>query len=104
MDWVILFAAGFTEIIGVTGINKVNQRINAISLTWFLGGFGLSYILLGIAMETIAMSTAYAVWTGIGTVGSALTGMLFFRESKDWRRLLFIGMILSAAVGLKLIS
>ncbi|API93552.1 QacE family quaternary ammonium compound efflux SMR transporter [Virgibacillus pantothenticus] len=104
MDWIILFVAGFTEIIGVTGINKVNQRVNAISLIWFLGGFGLSYILLGIAMETIAMSTAYAVWTGMGTVGSALAGMLFFHESKDWRRLLFIGMILSAAVGLKLIS
>ena len=44
------------------------------------------------------MSTAYAVWTGMGTVGSALAGMLFFQESKDWQ-LLFISMILGAAVG-----
>ncbi|AUJ23184.1 QacE family quaternary ammonium compound efflux SMR transporter [Virgibacillus dokdonensis] len=104
MDWLILVLAGFSEILGVTGINKVNQRISVMSILWLFGGFGLSFILLGIAMETIAMSTAYAVWTGMGTVGSAIVGMLFFKESSDWKRLLFIGMILSAAVGLKLIS
>ncbi len=50
------------------------------------------------------MGTAYAIWTGIGTVGGALVGMFFFGESKEWRRVLFIGMVLAAAVGLKQIS
>jgi paired small multidrug resistance pump len=50
------------------------------------------------------MGTAYAIWTGIGTVGGALIGMLFFGESKDWRRILFIAMVLGAVIGLKVIS
>ncbi len=50
------------------------------------------------------MGTAYAIWTGIGTVGGALVGMLFFGESKEWRRILFMAMVLAAAIGLKLIS
>lgn len=50
------------------------------------------------------MGTAYAIWTGIGTSGGALVGMLFFGESKNWRRILFIFMIFGATVGLKLIS
>lgn len=104
MNWVVLLLAGFSEAIGVMGINKVNQKADKTSFIWLFGGFGLSFTLLGIAMETIPMSTAYAVWTGMGTVGSALAGMLFFQESKDWRRLLFISMILCAAVGLKSIS
>ena len=50
------------------------------------------------------MGTAYAIWTGIGTAGSAIAGMIFYGESTSWRRLLFISMIIVAAVGLKLIS
>ncbi|CDQ39137.1 DMT family transporter [Virgibacillus salexigens] len=104
MDWFFLIAAGVSEVIGVMGINKVNQQRTITSFTWLIGGFILSFALLSIAMQTIPMSTAYAVWTGIGTVGSALAGMFFYNESKDWRRLLFIAMILCAAIGLKLIS
>jgi paired small multidrug resistance pump len=55
-------------------------------------------------METLPMGTAYAIWTGIGASGGALIGMLFYGESKDWRRILFIAMVLSSAVGLKLVS
>jgi len=50
------------------------------------------------------MGTAYAIWTGIGTAGGAIVGMLFFQESKDWKRLVCIAMILASAVGLKLIA
>ncbi|MMZ69271.1 Multidrug resistance protein YkkD [compost metagenome] len=55
-------------------------------------------------MQSISMGTAYAVWTGMGTVGSTLVGMFLYGESKDAKRLLFIAMVLSAAVGLKLIA
>lgn len=50
------------------------------------------------------MGTAYAIWTGIGASGGVILGMLFYGESKDWRRLIFIGMVLGAAVGLKFVS
>jgi paired small multidrug resistance pump len=68
------------------------------------GGFLLSFLFLTLAMRTISMGTAYAVWTGIGTAGSAIAGMLLYGESREWRRLLFIAFILGAAMGLKLIS
>ena len=55
-------------------------------------------------METIAMGTAYAIWTGIGTAGGALAGILFYGEQKDAKRIFFIALILCAAVGLKILS
>ncbi len=104
MDWAALIAAGFCEIIGVSGINKVNRSKTAASYATLIGGFMLSFMLLSLAMKTISAGTAYAVWTGIGTAGSALLGMFYYGESKDWRRLMFISMVLAAAAGLKLIS
>ncbi|WP_077327917.1 DMT family transporter [Virgibacillus siamensis] len=104
MSWVFLMIAGIGEIVGVMGINKVNDERNFWSFAWLFGGFTISFIFLSIAMEEIQMSTAYAVWTGIGTVGSAIAGILFYGESTEWRRILFISMVLTAAVGLKLIS
>lgn len=104
MAWLFLIVAGFGEVIGVMGINKVNQKKSWNSFLFLFGGFVLSFVFLSIAMATIQMSTAYAVWTGMGTVGSALVGIFVYKESTDWRRILFIGMILAAAVGLKLIG
>lgn len=104
MSWIFLMIAGGGEVAGVMGINKVNNEKGIASFAWLFGGFIISFIFLSIAMQTIPMSTAYAVWTGIGTVGSALAGIIFYGESTDWRRVLFISMVLSAAVGLKLIS
>lgn len=104
MAWFILILAGIGEVIGVAGISRINKRKDWQAFVLLFGGFIISFLLLSIAMKTLAMGTAYAVWTGIGTVGSALMGMLFYGESKDWKRILFIAMVLSAAVGLKLIS
>ncbi|MFZ3576719.1 DMT family transporter [Virgibacillus sp. DJP39] len=104
MAWLFLAIAGVGEVIGVIGINKINNNKSWQSFALLFGGFSGSFLFLTLAMETIQMSTAYAVWTGIGTVGSVLIGMFLYKESKDWRRLVFIGMILVAAVGLKLIS
>lgn len=104
MAWILLIIAGVGEVIGVAGINKINHEKSAASFTTLIGGFLMSFVFLSIAMESLPMSTAYAVWTGMGTVGSALVGMIIYGESKEWRRILFIAMILSAAVGLKLIS
>ena len=74
-----------------------------MNVLYMVAGFALSFFLLSMAMKTISMGTAYAVWTGIGTVGSALIGILFLGESAGWKRLLFIAMIISATIGLKFI-
>lgn len=104
MAWVYLVMAGIFEMVGVAMINKLHRDRNWQSLALLLGGFGASFISLALAMETLPMGTAYAIWTGIGASGGALLGMFLYGESKDWRRIIFISMVLGAAIGLKLIS
>ncbi|SFA90228.1 paired small multidrug resistance pump [Lentibacillus halodurans] len=104
MSWMYLIIAGFGEVLGVMGIHKVNQEKSLFSFTWLIGGFLLSFLFLTLAMENLPMGTAYAIWTGIGTAGSAMAGMVFYDESADWRRILFLSMIIAAAVGLKFIT
>lgn len=89
---------------GVVMINKLHKDRDWQSFILLVIGFGASFILLANAMETLPMGTAYAIWTGIGASGGALLGMVLYGESKDWRRLVFIAMVLSAAIGLKLVS
>lgn len=104
MAWISLVLAGVFEMFGVTMINKLHKDRNWKSLVLLVLGFGASFIFLSFAMETLPMGTAYAIWTGIGASGGAILGMLWYGESKDWRRLVFIAMVLGAAVGLKLVS
>ncbi len=104
MAWVSLIFAGLFEIVGVFGMNRIKRDNDWKAYLIFGAGLILSFLCLSFAMRSIPMGTAYAIWTGIGTAGGALIGMIFFSESRELRRLLFIGMVLSAAVGLKLIS
>ena len=104
MAWISLILAGICEMIGVVMINKWHHDRKWSSLLFLILGFGASFFFLSIAMETLPMGTAYAIWTGIGASGGAILGMLIYGESKDWRRILFIFTILAAAVGLKLVS
>src|SRR5690625_140221 len=104
MAWIALILAGLFEMFGVLMINKLHQDRNWQSLILLILGFGISFILLGYSMITLPMGTAYAIWTGIGASGGAMLGMIFYGESKDWKRLMFIGLVLSAAIGLKLVS
>ncbi|WP_282021007.1 DMT family transporter [Planomicrobium okeanokoites] len=104
MAWLSLLAAGLFEMAGVAMINKWHNDRQWQSFLLLLSGFGLSFAFLSFAMESLPMSTAYAVWTGIGASGGAILGMLFYNEAKDWKRILFISMVLGSAVGLKLIS
>jgi paired small multidrug resistance pump len=102
MAWVYLILAGSFEVVGVTAMNKVvkNKSLQAYMVLFL--AFIFSFSLLSLAMKTIPAGTAYAVWTGIGTVGATLVGMLFYGEEKDWKRILFIGLILAAVIGLKM--
>jgi len=103
MGWIFLILAGFCEIAGVAAISKFNEKKTFLHFLYLVAGFILSFSLLSLAMKTISMGTAYAVWTGIGTVGSAIIGIIFFGESAGWKRLLFIAMIICATIGLKFI-
>ncbi|WP_099360798.1 DMT family transporter [Fredinandcohnia onubensis] len=104
MAWFSLIIAGVFEMLGVVLINRLHQKKNWQSLVLLLASFGGSFLFLSIAMETLPMGTAYAVWTGIGASGGAILGMILYGEPKDWKRFLFIGLIISAAVGLKLVG
>ncbi len=104
MDWIWLIAAGLLEVVGVIGIKRVAQNNNWTNNLILIGGFIVSFQLLIRAMETIPLATAYAVWTGIGTVGAAVVGMLFFKESKSWLRIGCILGIIFSVVGLKMVS
>ncbi|SFL49546.1 DMT family transporter [Salibacterium qingdaonense] len=104
MAWIYLTAAGLFEMTGVTMINKLHRDKNIKALLYLMGSFGMSFVLLSMAMETLAMGTAYAVWTGIGTAGGAVLGMLLYQEPKDTFRISCIAVVTAAAAGLKLIS
>ncbi|KQX68945.1 MULTISPECIES: DMT family transporter [unclassified Paenibacillus] len=104
MAWIFLLFAGMFEVVGVVGMNQINKAKTIRSFSLFIVGIVMSFMLLSLAMKSLPMGTSYAVWTGIGTVGGAIVGMLYYGESSDWKRIMFIAMVLSAAVGLKLIS
>lgn len=101
MDWLFLILAGLCEVAGVAAIARFNEQKNLKNGLFLVLGFGTSFLLLTLALETISMGTAYAVWTGIGTIGSTLFGILFLKEPAGWKRVMFFAMIISATVGLK---
>ncbi|MFJ5670454.1 DMT family transporter [Bacillus safensis] len=104
MSWLLLIGSGILEMLCVTMMNQF-QKDRHVKWILFIGaGFSLSFLMLSLAMNTIPMGTAYAIWTGIGAAGGAIVGMLFYGESKDAKRIFFIALILSAAVGLKIIE
>ncbi|WP_368298700.1 multidrug efflux SMR transporter [Cytobacillus firmus] len=103
MSWLYLILAGIFEMTGVTMINSWHQNRNWRSLLLLIGGFGASFLFLSLAMKELPMGTAYAVWTGIGAAGGAILGMILYGEPKDAKRIFFIAMVLSAAIGLKLV-
>lgn len=104
MAWISLILAGLSEMFSVAMINQLHKEHHWKSLLLLILGFSASFIFLAYAMQTLPMGTAYAIWTGIGASGGAILGMAFYGESKDWRRLVFIGLILGSAIGLKLVS
>ncbi|HHY73653.1 MAG TPA: multidrug efflux SMR transporter [Bacillus bacterium] len=104
MAWVSLFIAGLFEMFGVVMINKLHRDQNWQAILLLLLGFGGSFVFLAIAMKTLAMGTAYAIWTGIGASGGAILGMVLYGEAREWKRIAFITMIIGSVIGLKLIS
>jgi quaternary ammonium compound-resistance protein SugE len=104
MAWVYLVVAGLFECAWAIGIKYTDGFTKIVPSVLTLAAMAISVWLLSIAMKTIPIGTAYAVWTGIGAVGVALLGMLLFDESKDIARVFCLLLIVSGIIGLKLFS
>ena len=107
MNWILLIIAGLFEVGFTTCLGKAKATTGNISLWWILGFFislSLSMYLLYKATQSLPMGTAYAVWTGIGAVGTAIIGILFFKEPADFWRLFFMVTLIASIAGLKVVS
>lgn len=104
MAWFILLIAGLCEIGWAIGL-KYTEGFTRLAPSILTGtAMVVSVILLGIALKTLPVGTGYAVWTGIGAVGTAILGIFLFGEATDLPRLASIGLIVAGIIGLKLTS
>jgi quaternary ammonium compound-resistance protein SugE len=104
MAWIYLTIAGLFEIGWAIGLKYTEGFTRLLPSLWTLTSMLLSIVLLGLALKTLPVGTAYAVWTGIGAVGTAILGIYLFNEPATALRLMCIGLILSGIVGLKLVT
>ncbi|MGB3633865.1 MAG: quaternary ammonium compound efflux SMR transporter SugE [Rubrobacteraceae bacterium] len=104
MAWLLLIVAGFFEIGFALGL-KYSEGFTRLWPTLVMAASGgVSFYLLSVAMKTLPVGTAYAVWTGIGAAGTAILGILLLRESGDVFRVISIALIVAGVVGLRLSS
>ena len=105
MAWILLIIAGLFEIGWPLGFKLASMHSKYF--IWFIGlsilSMGLSGYFLYLAQKSIPIGTAYVIWTGIGAIGTVILGILFFHDSANIFRLLFLSLILIGIVGLKLV-
>ncbi|WP_338729917.1 multidrug efflux SMR transporter [Haladaptatus sp. DJG-WS-42] len=104
MSWNLLFVAGLFEIAWAIGLGYSEGLTKPIPTAGTVVALVISMVLLAKAVENLPVGTAYAVWTGIGAVGTAILGMYLFDEPATVARLGFIGLIVVGVVGLNLVS
>jgi quaternary ammonium compound-resistance protein SugE len=107
MNWMILIIAGLFEVGFASCLGKAKAATGS-SVFWWYAGFlvclSISMLLLIKATQTIPIGTAYAVWTGIGAVGTVLVGIIFFKDPANFWRIFFISTLIFSIVGLKFVS
>lgn len=104
MHWILLTTAGLFEV-GFTTALKASEGFSRLMPTiLFILFAAASFALLNLSMRHIALGTAYAVFTGIGTVGTAAVGILVYKEPSGAARLAFLGLIVVGIIGLKIVS
>ena len=107
MNWVILIIAGLFEIGFASCLGKAKESTGSTANLWYTGFFvclAISMYLLVKATQTLPIGTAYAVWTGIGAVGTALVGIFVFKDPADFWRVFFIATLIGSIIGLKAVS
>jgi quaternary ammonium compound-resistance protein SugE len=104
VNWILLVVAGLFEIVWAVGLKYTDGFTRFWPTASTVAAMVISIALLGIAMRGLPVGTAYAVWTGIGAVGTVIFGMVLFGDSAAWARLFCVGLILTGIVGLKVIT
>ena len=102
MSWIILFIAGLLEVVWAIGLKYTHGFTRLTPSVITVTGMIVSIVLLSWAMRSLPVGTAYAVWTGIGAVGAAITGILLLGESASLARIASLALIVAGIVGLKL--
>lgn len=107
MNWIILIIAGLFEVAFASCLGKVKETSGSEAVWWFVGflvSLTISMLLLIKATQTLPIGTAYAVWTGIGAVGTVLMGILVFKDPASFWRIFFIITLIGSIIGLKAVS
>jgi quaternary ammonium compound-resistance protein SugE len=104
MAWTYLFFAGLFEIGWAIGLKYTHGFTRLVPTVLTVASMAVSLGLLGLALKSLPLGTAYAIWTGIGTIGTAILGIVLFGEPATALRLVCVGLIVAGIVGLKLVS
>ena len=107
MNWILLITAGLFEVGFATCLGKAKEATGSIATYWYLGFLlclAISMYLLVKATDSLPIGTAYAVWTGIGAVGTVLAGIFLFKEPADFWRVFFLVTLIASIVGLKFVT
>jgi quaternary ammonium compound-resistance protein SugE len=104
MHWIILFVAGLFEVAWAIGLKYTEGFSKLWPSVFTIACMIISMALLAYAVKQLPIGTAYAVWTGIGAIGTAVLGIILFDESKELIRIFFIFLIITGIVGLKIFS
>jgi quaternary ammonium compound-resistance protein SugE len=107
MNWIILIIAGLFEVAFAFCLGKAKETSGNEMYLWYAGflvALTISMVLLVKATQTLPIGTAYAVWTGIGAVGTVLAGIFIFKEPATFLRILFIITLIGSIIGLKAVS
>ncbi|MGI6361987.1 MAG: DMT family transporter [Bacillota bacterium] len=104
MEWLFLIIAGCCEVVGVSNFKLFSDHKKPKNFLITVLAFVVGFMMLWLAMRTIPASVAYAIWTGIGGAGSVLMGAFFFKEGITVLKLLFVTMIITGVIGLKLFA
>ncbi len=101
MSWIILFFAGLFEVGWAVGLKYTDGFTRPLPTALTIAAMAVSLGLLGLAMKELPLGTAYAVWTGVGAVGTVIAGIILFGESMAFMRLASVALIVAGLVGLK---
>jgi quaternary ammonium compound-resistance protein SugE len=104
MSWFILFIAGLFEVIWAIGIKYTEGWTKLWPSVFTVLAMIASFYLLSMALKTIPMGTAYAIWTGVGIIGTAIFGIIYFKEPTDILRMVCILLIIIGIIGLRILA
>lgn len=104
MGWLLVFLAAASEVIGAAGLKLYSQQKTIRNGVLYIGGFGASLAFLYGSFRFLQLSIAYTVWVGIGTAGAVLINIFLFGESKNFGRIISVGLIIIGVIGLKALS